>query len=324
MRKRTKIFAGLVAGIMALGAMCFGFAQWSTDITLNGTVNAAGKWDVAITDAKVEQVSNIGAEAEGAYEVVLYPVYVDYKNNYYYFRIDDINTETVSVTADEIAAYDTSIGVSSFQSGAKSGDYTFRLNKNEGVAGIVEHWYNRTSLKAADGGAMDGQCIGTAIAWCYKGFPTNTPDNGNVVLTYDDAKTYLAEHAGTTFTATEVTYATVNFSMPGAWAKYSVTITNNGTAAANLNDLDLTFSDLDAIYSVNCPRLKDDAALQPGESCTFEFVIFVDEEYVEAECGNEFLVNDETGGNQFHLKLQYVADQVEEVPNNLLHSHTGG
>ena len=53
MKKRSKILAALTAGVMAVSAMCFGFAQWSTDISLGGRVSASGAWDVSVTDAAV-------------------------------------------------------------------------------------------------------------------------------------------------------------------------------------------------------------------------------------------------------------------------------
>lgn len=318
MNKRTKLCAVLVAAVMAIGLMCFGFAQWSTEIHLNGSVSASGSWEVKVTDASVE-LSNAGAqlvdgtvEVNPTYDVVVYPIYVDYKNNYYYFRVDDVNTETVSMTAEEFAAYSTSMGVSTFASGAKSGDYTFRLSKAEGTENMVEKWYNRTSLKATDGGAMDGQCIGKAIAWCYKGFPTNVPENSNVILTYADAKSYFEENpagtetvaAETTFTDTEVTYAPVNFSLPGAWANYKVTIVNNGTGNANLSNAVLNFDALDeSIYAVDTPDLSG-KVLAPGESCTINLVVkVIAEESFSVEA------------QSFHVTLSYVQDAVDAAPS---------
>ena len=53
MKKRTKLLSAVTAGTMALGVMCFGFAQWNTEISGTGTVSANGKWDVKITDAAI-------------------------------------------------------------------------------------------------------------------------------------------------------------------------------------------------------------------------------------------------------------------------------
>ena len=61
MKKRSKILAALTAGVMAVSAMCFGFAQWSTEISLGGNVSASGTWDVSVTDAVVT-LSSAGAD----------------------------------------------------------------------------------------------------------------------------------------------------------------------------------------------------------------------------------------------------------------------
>ena len=58
MKKRTKLLSAVTAGTMALGVMCFGFAQWNTEISGTGTVSANGKWDVKITDAAITGTSN--------------------------------------------------------------------------------------------------------------------------------------------------------------------------------------------------------------------------------------------------------------------------
>lgn len=95
MTKRTRALAGLTAGVLAVSAMAFGFSKWSSNVDLNGTVSANGKWEVAVTAADAS-ISNTGAEmkkinTESSYTVVTYPVYVDYRasSGYYSFRIGD-------------------------------------------------------------------------------------------------------------------------------------------------------------------------------------------------------------------------------------------
>ena len=244
MTKRTRALAGLTAGVLAVSAMAFGFSKWSSDVDLNGTVSANGKWEVAVTAADAS-ISSTGAEmekinTESSYTVVTYPVYVDYRasSGYYSFRIgDDEAAETKISYTDFTTNYEKNtakwIGVSTFGSGARSGDYTFMLNVADEYKNIVEEWWNRSSLKATDDGASDGKQIGTAIAWLYKGRSTNTPDNDKIKLTWDAANTYFAANGTTTATAqitdNAVTYAPVTFTLPEAWANYKVTVTNNGT-----------------------------------------------------------------------------------------------
>lgn len=329
MKRRSRILAALTAGVMAAGAMCFGFAQWSTDIGLTGSVSAAGSWDVAVTDAAVT-LSSKGAEidtvtTEATYDVVLYDVYVDYMNGYYHFRLDDENPKTVSMTGEEFAPYAPHgdigkwIGIYKVNSGTKTrdADYTLVLNCKEEAKNIVEEWYNRSHLKATDGGIMDGQCIGTAAAWCYKGFSTNVPDNENIILTCGQAEQYFKDHPNgetvpgvTAFTADSVTYAPVSFFLPGAWAQYSVTITNRGSANANLDDYALALDNLGDLYQVDMPEFGEDEMLAPGESCTVQFVISVDAD-------ESFQVESQA----FTMHLTYAQDAVEEAPA-ASHTHT--
>ena len=159
MKKRSKILAALTAGVMAVSAMCFGFAQWSTEISLGGNVSASGTWDVSVTDAVVT-LSSAGADLveqtvvnDPTYEVVLYDVYADYSFlGDYCFTVDDNNPHTVSLTAEEFNPYDEDngkqIGAYSFKSGVSGtaysrSDYTFVLNCREEAEHMVTGWENK-------------------------------------------------------------------------------------------------------------------------------------------------------------------------------------
>lgn len=74
MKKHTKALTGLAASVLALGAAGFGFSRWSSDLTLNGKVTAAGNWDVRISDASVISHSKSSAVIPAA-EATVYPVY---------------------------------------------------------------------------------------------------------------------------------------------------------------------------------------------------------------------------------------------------------
>ena len=90
---------------------------------------------------------------------------------------------------------------------------------------MVTGWENKPYLPAADNGAMDGQCIGQAVALRYN---TQMPMNERIIMSHDDAKAFYQANprtettvpAETTFTAGSVSYAPVHFSLPGAWAQY--------------------------------------------------------------------------------------------------------
>lgn len=332
MTKRTRALAGLTAGVLAVSAMAFGFSKWSSDVDLNGTVSANGKWEVAVTAADAS-ISNTGAEmkkinTESSYTVVTYPVYVDYRasSGYYSFRIgDDKAAETKISYTDFMTNYEKNtakwIGVGTFGSGARSGDYTFMLNVADEYKNIAKTWWNRSSVEATDGGASDGKQIGTAIAWLYKGRSTNTPDNDKIKLTWDAANTYFAANGTTTATAqitdNAVTYAPVTFTLPEAWANYKVTVTNNGTVNANLSDYkvvtslggDAQFAD---VFQVTAPEFGTEEVLAPGESCTFNVV-------VKAKNGTDNSIESDTG--KFTITLNYVQDDVEAAPA-VGHTHT--
>lgn len=314
--------------------MAFGFSKWSSDVDLNGTVSANGKWDVAVTAADAA-ISSTGAEineidAESSYEVVTYPVYVTYySSGYYGFVIgDDEGTKTQITYTDFTTNYGKGaakyIGVSKFKSAGGSlanDNYTFMLNVADEYQGIVGKWLNQATLKAADGGASDGEQIGTAIAWLYHGFATNKPANPNIDLTWDAANTYFAANSTTTVTAeitdNSVTYAPVTFTLPEAWANYNVTITNNGTVNANLSDYKVETSlDSDALFAdvfeVTTPKFGEDEVLAPGDSCTFNVV-------VKALNGTENSIESDTGN--FTITLSYVQDDVEDAPA-VAHTHS--
>ena len=237
MNQRTRVLTGLTAGVLAVSAMAFGFSKWSSEINLNGSVSANGKWDVAVTAASA-QVSGTGAQmgaiqGEATYNVVTYPVYVHYNNGYYHYYVGDDEAAVVSMSRSEFTSKyqepDKSIGVSRFNSGAKSGDYTFALNVNENGEAINAGAQNRPSIEAVDNGEHDGQQIGTAIAWCFGGRSTNTPENDKIQLTWAAARDYFAEHK--TSDAVETVDATCDVTV------YPITVTtSNGYYAFQVDD----------------------------------------------------------------------------------------
>ncbi len=176
-------------------------------------------------------------------------------------------------------------------------------------------WENKPYLPAADNGAMDGQCIGQAVALRYN---TQMPMNERIIMSHDDAKAfYQANPAPKQQCLPKPPSQPVASAMllctflPGAWAQYSVTITNQGTAKANLRDYRLTLDQLPELYQVDMPEFGEDEVLQPGESCIIQFVISVD---VQEEHFAE-------GSQTFTLHLTYEQDAVGAAPASS-HTHT--
>lgn len=122
------------------------------------------------------------------------------------------------------------------------------------------------------------------------------------------------EVSPTTYTDTEVTYADVTFGLPGAWAKYTFTVTNDGTANANLTnitcELETNPEETDQLV-LDAPELEGEV-LKPGESCTLTYVVKVPADYEETELNATGTLN---------IKLPYSQDGVDDAPTA---GHTHG
>lgn len=110
------------------------------------------------------------------------------------------------------------------------------------------------------------------------------------------------------YTDTEATYCAVNFSLPDAWAEYSITITNNGTADANLADAVIELESDSEQLKLSKPDLTDEV-LKSGESCTITVVVQA------LDGGTDTL--DATG--TLTIRLPYSQTAVETAPEA---SHT--
>ena len=55
--ERKPAAALLLCGVMAVSAVGMGFAKWQTTVTAGGNVSAAGKWNLAVTDASIKTSS---------------------------------------------------------------------------------------------------------------------------------------------------------------------------------------------------------------------------------------------------------------------------
>lgn len=110
-------------------------------------------------------------------------------------------------------------------------------------------------------------------------------------MSQTNAKNYvigtMVQEAGSgqrvTYDGTTATFAPVSFSLPGAWANYSLTITNNGTADAHLSDVSFQLdTDTPDRLEVVAPDLSD-TVLPAGQSCTVNVVVQVPADYEGAE-----------------------------------------
>ena len=142
-----------------------------------------------------------------------------------------------------------------------------------------------------------------ALILCLSDGTTDQPENQFVIASMGSADGI--EASPVSYTDTSVTYSNVTFGMPGAWAKYTLTVTNAGTVNANLEDItfELQTEEKDQLV-LDAPDLEEEV-LKPGEKCTLTFVIKVPEDY---EC------NDLNATGTLNIKLPYSQDIVDPAP----------
>ena len=141
-----------------------------------------------------------------------------------------------------------------------------------------------------------------ALVLCISDGTTDQPENQFIIASMGSADG--SEPVNVTFTDTEVSFADVEFTLPGAWAEYTVTVTNNGTVNANLSDavIELDTETPDQLI-LEKPELTGET-LKAGESCTLTFVVKVPADYTDAL--------NATG--KLNIKLPYSQDAVEAAP----------
>lgn len=335
MKKRTKILAGLVAAIIALSVVGFGFSQWSSEISLGGNVTAKGNWDVAISDAKVTSIST-GTTVDGELlenvPTITLPAYYVYLTVYnetqYQVMIDDVNPIEVTVSQADLAAYSDELAVpagggsrwcyykSGTGTGSSAGSIFFNVKLNED--GIRLGWDKADKrVPNTDNGAEEGTVIGVGI--CDHVAKNTT--NGNPWKFVDDwarAEDFFAANPATSCYPAAIsedkltaTYSDVALTLPGAWAEYAVTVTNNGTANANLSEYKLALESESDVIVFSAPEIPANEILAPGESCTITFVASVPADYAEPTLDATATIS---------ARLVYVQDAVEPAPTPA-HTH---
>ena len=112
------------------------------------------------------------------------------------------------------------------------------------------------------------------------------------------------EQALVTRTDTSAAYSDIVFTLPDAWASYTLTITNKGTADAHLSDGVISLEGADsAQLRLDAPDLSDDV-LAPGQSCTVQVVVQA------LDNGSDTL---DTSG-ALKIDLPYSQAAVEQAP----------
>lgn len=337
-RKKSRMICALALCLAtAVSVMSLGFAAWHTEITGTGTINAAGKWDVAITDATL--TVSTGASTSTVittYDLVRTGSKADSD------IAKRICTSTVAEDAAQVGKQSgESIPSSSFGSRFYAIDTTkydltninnWTAADNTAVAAMMTDEtsvclfdtlkaYYRT---AADGTTADDaivvdQFLADAAALLKEKFPDTYQDytlcfifgaamgaDQNYIAASMTADTQSSQpDTLAAWDAASVTYANVTFGLPGAWAKYTVTVTNNGTVDANLSNVAIDLVTESDQLVLDKPDLGSET-LTPGESCTITFVVKVPETITE----------DLNASGTLSVKLAYDQATAEEAPSS--------
>lgn len=324
-KKRGVIIGSVVTAVAVVGAS---FALWSTTLNGNGSVTASGNWQVEITDADLK-LSSTGASASvgdlalvrsGEKADTLIASVISSRtwlsadkqdllgtqsdepmSRYtYYYAVDSTKydlTDITSITEEEyqqIAADPSTFVVSDH--------LNMYYRYVTGVSDGTPETSAMTAQKVVDGLLRDTTAaLQVMYPASWQNYVLVDMDSNYVIASMGSA----SGEETATFTATDAAYADVEFTLPGAWAQYSVTVENKGTANANLEDavIRLDTEDADQL-SLDAPDLSG-KTLAPGESCTITVV-------VEAlDDGSDTL--DASG--RLSIELPFVQDTVEEAPS---------
>ncbi len=286
MNKKTKIVAGLIACVCALSITAFAVSQWRSDIKLSGSVSAKGSWDVAVEAASVKTSSGAvltysSAENGGMYQS---SYTVESEMNKKIAELENagaaaISGNVIKMLEAYISYYDAQ---GTFHNREHIGYYMTIEEADAARAASVERITNA-------GGKVNSS--GRTGAWCY-------------TVSYNGVSSDAAIDGAC------VTYDAVEFNRPGAWAQYTATVTNNGTAAADLSDYTVEVPGLDPdVFTVDTPDLSGDV-LEVGESCTFTVVVKVAEDIDVLDADAQ----------SFTVALVYAPEEIEPAPG-ATHSH---
>ena len=313
---------------MALSVMGMGFAKWQTNIDASGNVSASGKWDVTVTSAEITTSSGAAVTLPSTSSLQRAGVKAD---NAFAGRLTDEYTwledsSKVGTQSDRKAAsYDAifyAVNTAKYDLSSISYEKGETIKADESTIHLSDYLnlYYRYYGTSADFGSE--QMAGTATQ-VVSGFLRDAeallkqqhPDDwqqyaivaiGTSRQTRFVVANVITEQSNSPVSIEngKVSFADVTFGIPGAWAEYKLTITNNGTVNANLSGavIALNTENSDQL-TLKAPDLSDET-LKPGESCTVTFVVQVPE-----SCAGEL---NATGS--ITVTLPYAQDSVEPAP----------
>ncbi len=337
MKLKKRICAAVLALSIAVCATSIGLASWSTTVSAVGGVSAAGSWDVSVSDAgiRLSQGASLANAVSYGFEKTTEAVSYAYKYVGALSSNDSINASTEEnhatqseypmQTAAAFYAIDTSKTCwSEVASWNADADQIKALIADETTVDLSDYlnaYYRYNKMPGETSKEIYQDVVDAFIAdtlallqelfpetWMHYDIVTMVANGPS--LTYEIATMEATvTEAETVVDGDSVTFAGVNFALPGAWAEYSLTVTNNGTVDANLSGAVIALDTTDSEQLVlDAPDLSDET-LAPGESCTITVVVKVPTDYT----------GDLDASGTLTITLPYSQTVVEDAPSA---SHT--
>ena len=335
-KKRGLIIGAVVTAFAIVGTS---FALWATTLSGNGSVSASGSWQVEFTDADLSVNSTGTAVSAETYALDRANVKDDtlvaatissgkwlsagqqdlvgtqsgeaMSQYTCYYAVDTAKydlSDITAITKDEYA--EISADSSTFVVSDHLNMYYRYVN--DGTAGTAD------GAKASAAKVVDGLLRDTAAA--LKELYPDTWQNYALVNMDQYGKwnyiiasmkktsvsgSDLTKEERASFTADEVSFAGIVFSLPGAWAQYSVTVTTTGSVDAKLENAVIRLdTENEDQLSLDAPDLTG-KTLSPGESCTIQVV-------VKALDNGTGSLN---ASGRLVIELPYAQDTVEPAPD---------
>ena len=339
MNYKRKICLFAIVGAIAISAMGLGYASWRTEITANGNVSANSQWDIVVTNADIRTSTGASyTEKEVDYELVRSGVKSDVSiaasicsGNWldkeqesligtqdesaamsattHYYAIDTTKydvTDPTTLDRTTVAADETTVKLSDYLN--KYYSYAHGYENTDEQDGKYEEW--KTLV-------MDGFLRDTSEL-LKENYPDTYQNYAVVSLVGYSAIYYniaqfqsMSGSAAATISEdkTTVNYADVSFSLPGAWAEFTLTVKNQGSVDANLSDAIIELTTESDQLTLTKPELENEV-LKAGESCEITFVVQVPDTVTD---------NLDASGT-LTVKLPYSQVTVEDAPG-VNHTH---
>lgn len=333
MNTKKKICTIALAGAIAVSTLGIGYASWKTEITANGNVSANSQWDIVVTNADIRTSTGASfTEKEVDYELVRSGVKTDASiaasiSSGNWLEKDQ---ENLIGTQDESAAmsatthyyavdttkYDVSDPTTLDRTTVAADETTVKLSDHLKRYYSYAHGYENTDEDDSKYEewktiVMDGFLRDTSALLKEK-FP-DTYQNYAIVSLVGYSSIYyniaqfqsMSGSAGATISEdrTSVDYADVSFSLPGAWAEYTLTVKNQGSVDGNLSDAVIELKTSSDQLTLIKPDLENEI-LKTGESCEITFVVQVPDSVTDDLDANGTLT----------VKLPYGQGVVETAP----------